>query len=426
MDKARFEKLLQKHLGPLERFIYYMMPSKTIGEDILQEVLLTAFENCGALQDEDRFKGWILKIAANKCNDFYRQRGRQKEVTLNESVIEQYSQSRYGMTIQESVQDTLEVLKETERQILSRYYLESLPQAEIARQLAIPLGTVKSRLHTARKSFRQAYLYPPPKEGEMIMENLPQRMPKYRLIEPGKSPFPVKWKEITGFFLVPRLGEKVSWAMYDFPEKNQTRLYNLAVTGSAVVHGVQGIEVLSREWEPQSPEKWEERRFIVQLTDTHFRMLAEGYTEDGIKHYHTFLDADSFLPNWGFGEDNCGREISLQPKGIITRKGSAISYDRDTPGLMDVTGRYQVEIGGRSYDTVLVVDIQPENGGVMTESYLDKNGRTVLWRRFNGDEWARGPKGKKWSERYPENERVTVNGEVFVHWYDCLTDHILK
>ena len=79
-------------------------------------------------------------------------------MALDESTVEQYSQGRYGMTVQESVQETLEALKETERQVLSWYYLESVPPAEIARQLAIPLGTVKSRLHKARDSFRRAYL----------------------------------------------------------------------------------------------------------------------------------------------------------------------------------------------------------------------------------------------------------------------------
>lgn len=426
MDKAKFEALLREHRGPLERFIFYKMPTKTIAEDILQEVLLTAFSHCGALREVDRFKGWILKIAANKCNDFYRQRGRQTEVPLDNTVIEQYTQGRYGIAVREIVQETLATLKETDRQILSRFYLDSIPQAEIARQLAIPPGTVKSRLHTAKENFRKAYPYPPPQEGEITMQTLPRKMPAYRISEIDKSPFPVKWEEMTGWFLIPRPGEKITWAMYDFPEKSQTRVYNLTVTGKAMVHGVPGVEIQSRDWEPQTPNEWEERFFIAQLTETHCRMLAESYNDEGVKHYHTFLDADSFLPNWGFGEDNCGREIQVQPRGIITREGSAIRYDADVSVLLDITGRYQVKIDGRSYDTVLAVDIQPENGGVMTESYLDERGRTVLWRRFNGDDWAPGPKSRKWSERLPGNERVTVNGQVFVHWYDCLTDYILK
>ncbi len=60
----------------------------------------------------------------------------------------------------------------------------------------------------------------------------------------------------------------------------------------------------------------------------------------------------------------------------------------------------------------------------MCEYYLDKNGRTVLWRRFNKDDWALERYGKKWTKALPDNERITVNREVYVHWYDCITDFV--
>ena len=61
----------------------------------------------------------------------------------------------------------------------------------------------------------------------------------------------------------------------------------------------------------------------------------------------------------------------------------------------------------------------------LTEQYIDINGRTVLWRRFNGDTWAINRFGERWSEMLPENERIFVNGETYVHWYDSITDYIL-
>ena len=33
--------------------------------------------------------------------------------------------------------------------------------------------------------------------------------------------------------------------------------------------------------------------------------------------------------------------------------------------------------------------------------------------------------GKRWSEQLPDSETLTVNGVTYVHWYDCVTDHIL-
>ena len=57
---------------------------------------------------------------------------------------------------------------------------------------------------------------------------------------------------------------------------------------------------------------------------------------------------------------------------------------------------------------------------IVTEQYIDKDGKTVLWRRFNRNDWGFGRYGKLWTELRPENECLTVNGDIYVHWYDTL------
>ena len=73
----------------------------------------------------------------------------------------------------------------------------------------------------------------------------------------------------------------------------------------------------------------------------------------------------------------------------------------------------------------LLMDIETSNCGVVSEQFLDKDGMTILWRRFNRDDWAIDRYKKKWSEQLPENDKLTVNGTTYVHWYDCITDYIL-
>ena len=82
-------------------------------------------------------------------------------------------------------------------------------------------------------------------------------------------------------------------------------------------------------------------------------------------------------------------------------------------------------INGKSFDTVCMMDMGMYDGGVVSEQFLDRNGRTILWRRFNRDDWAIDRYGKPWSQLLPDNQRLTLNGQVYVHWYDCITDHIL-
>lgn len=143
-----------------------------------------------------------------------------------------------------------------------------------------------------------------------------------------------------------------------------------------------------------------------------------------VRNYITFFDGDEFLPNWGFGEDNCGNETNLAVKGDIQRTGTVVT-SANKVFLLDIVGRYTVTIGGKSYDTVCVMDIETYDCGVVSEQFLDKNGKTILWRRFNRDDWAIDRYKKPWSEQLPENDRLTVNGTTYVHWYDCITDYIL-
>lgn len=64
-------------------------------------------------------------------------------------------------------------------------------------------------------------------------------------------------------------------------------------------------------------------------------------------------------------------------------------------------------------------------GNVALEQYIDKNGKTVLLRRYNQDNWAINHYKKKWSELLPDNDQLIVNGEIYVHWYDCITDYVI-
>ncbi len=92
---------------------------------------------------------------------------------------------------------------------------------------------------------------------------------------------------------------------------------------------------------------------------------------------------------------------------------------------MDIVGRYTVTIANQEFDTVCLMDIESYDTGVVTEQFIDKNGKTVLWRRFNTDDWAYDRFKIKWSEKLPDNEQILVDGKIYVHWYDCISDYIL-
>lgn len=423
-----FEAQLAAVYTGVERYVKYKLNGGTDAEDLLQDICLTAYLKYDQLQKKEAFKSWILSIARNRCADYFRKKGSSREVPLEIVPESKLVYGRRGWVVSTPVEETMELLTDRDREVLRLFYWQKLSLAEIAERLSIPVGTVKSRLNTAREHFKAQYPYPP--KGDENMTKLPKIMPKYTIERLDKEPFACKWEEMQGWMIIPRLGEKLSWGMYDFPEKTCTSWCRMEVTGRAEVHGIEGVEIAAVQYgtgDDRDPGFADgmERRLIAQLTNTHSRYLAESHVENGVRKVFTFLDGDAFLNNWGFGENNCGNEVNLVPRGLLRREGNTVIGN--TPKeVVDVVGRYQVHINGRTYDTVCVMDIQCFNDDVASEQYVDCNGRTVLWRRFNKDDWAIDRfGGKRWSEKLPENERITVNGETYVHWYDCISDYVL-
>lgn len=422
IDIAYFKELLDLHRSCIERFVRFRLSSKTEADDVLQETYLTAYQKFWQLKNKDAFKAWIMSIARNKCNDYFREKAVRLEILIDDITEKELSDSRYGISETSVVRDTLSLLADKDKQILYLYFWKELPQSEIARLLNIPLGTVKSRLYTAKQNFKNKLKGNI--EMEIDMKKLPEFLPEYKIEESSKDVFAVKWEELMGWFLVPKLSEKLSWGMYDIPSRKCSHIYDMKVTGKAMVHGIEGVELTAREAAYSNKEDIINRTFVAQLTDTHCRYLATLRNDGEIRNYITFLDGDAFMPNWGFGQDNCGNETNLSCKGDIKRNGNIITSS-DKNFLLDIVGRYIVKINGKSFDTICVMDIETYNCHVVSEQFLDRNGRTVLWRRFNHNEWAIDRYKKKWSELLPENEKLIINGETYVHWYDCITDYIL-
>lgn len=424
---SNFENLLSDNQLSVERFVKFRIPNISDAEDILQEVFLTAFKNFGQLKTEASFKAWIIGIARHKCNDYFREQSKDLEIPIEELNEFQLLQTRFGYVENNTVSDVLALLGDKDKQILYLSYWKELPQTEIAARLGIPIGTVKSRLYTAKQNFKR--IYPTNtyiRKVDDIMKKLPERLPEYKIEKSVEAPFSVKWEELWGLFIVPKISEKCIWGIYENETKKCSEWGEMEVVGKAIVHDIEGVEIKEYRHNHFGEGKDDaDHYYVAQLTDNHCRILAENYVKNGVRKYLTFLDGDDFIAEWGYGENNCGKETNLTVKGKISEYDGKIIAE-NTNQLFDIVGRYTVAINGRKYDTVRVLSLDSYYGEyVCCEQYLDANGRTILWRRFNRDDWAIKRYKKKWSEQLPNNEQLIINGETYVHWYDCITDYIL-
>ena len=243
-----FHELLSQHRMSAERYVRFRLSSKADADDVLQEVYLTAYRKFDQLKSRDHFKAWLISIARSKCSDHFRNRADQCEISIESVAEKELVDSRRGIVDEWSVRETLNALSDKDKQVLYLYFWKELPQPEIAKRLNVSLGTVKSRLHTAKQNFKKRYTRPAtPIKGEKAMKQLPVRLPDYTIKPVNEPPFSVKWEELMGWFLIPKPGEKLSWGMYDLPSRQRSPIYDMKVTGKAMVHGIEGVELTARE-----------------------------------------------------------------------------------------------------------------------------------------------------------------------------------
>ena len=156
-----FEKRLKTENLAVERFVKFRISNKTDADDILQEVYISAYQKFPQLKNKEFFKAWILSIARNKCNDYFRAHSKFSTIPLDLAPQNQLTYTRFGFVERNTVTETLHSLSKKDREILSLYYFSELSQTKIAEKLHIPIGTVKSRLHTAKQNFKTKYPYSP-------------------------------------------------------------------------------------------------------------------------------------------------------------------------------------------------------------------------------------------------------------------------
>ncbi|NLC04830.1 MAG: hypothetical protein GX787_11210 [Tissierellia bacterium] len=90
----------------------------------------------------------------------------------------------------------------------------------------------------------------------------------------------------------------------------------------------------------------------------------------------------------------------------------------------DIVGRYTVKIGNKEFDTIRQIYFNSHHE--IVENYINNKGNVVLFRRFNKFDW-RYKKGydNLWTDMYPLSDRIILNNEIYVHWYNCLPDYVL-
>lgn len=156
-DDGAWRQLYEENFGFVYRVARRLGTPTDEIDDVVQEVFIVVHQNLGRF-DGGRLTTWMYRICANVATDRHRRRrvrrAFQRLKVWIGSVMDDSPESHACRTSAErSVEQVFERMSPRKREVLAMFELEHLGVEEIAERLGCSPGTVKSRLHHARKEF---------------------------------------------------------------------------------------------------------------------------------------------------------------------------------------------------------------------------------------------------------------------------------
>ncbi len=148
-----FQELFRTQHQRVRRMLQGMTGNAAVAEELTQESFLKAWKGLAYFGLRSSLKTWVYQVALNTGRDWLRSHKNMAPLTEVEAAAAVVKTPE-----QQAIQEALLGLKEDVRELLVLHYYEGLDLKEISAVLKIPVGTVKSRLFTAKGLLREDLL----------------------------------------------------------------------------------------------------------------------------------------------------------------------------------------------------------------------------------------------------------------------------
>ena len=153
----QFEHILNRYSGQVFNLIAHIVPCKEDAEELTQDVFIKVFRQLLSFKKESSFSTWIYRIATNTALSAARKR-KHDTLHLDDAVYPNIPDEIIDETLdndsEEQLQrlsDAIEMLRADERALITLYYINEKPIAEVASVLGLTASNVKIKLHRIRK-----------------------------------------------------------------------------------------------------------------------------------------------------------------------------------------------------------------------------------------------------------------------------------
>ena len=165
-DDAAFNTLVEKYQKSVHALVWRKIGDFHYAEEITQDTFLQAYKKLSTLKNPNLFAGWLYVIANRRCVKWLREQ-KPTPQSLETTPINEIEESSYTRYVSEQhdinaterhherVQKLLEKLPDSERTVITLYYLSEMTTKEIGKFLGVSVNTITSRLQRARKRLQR-------------------------------------------------------------------------------------------------------------------------------------------------------------------------------------------------------------------------------------------------------------------------------
>jgi RNA polymerase sigma-70 factor (ECF subfamily) len=170
-DKSAFGRLVERHKASVYGLCYRLLGSPDEARDAAQETFVRAYLRMHDFDDAQPFSAWALRIARNHCIDLLRRRrptlslSAERDDDPSGSVPDLPDRQAMGgeqamqeMEAQRDLDRAVAKLPQRYREVIALFHIQHKSYAEIAEAMEVPMGTVMTWLHRARKELRAQML----------------------------------------------------------------------------------------------------------------------------------------------------------------------------------------------------------------------------------------------------------------------------
>jgi RNA polymerase sigma-70 factor, ECF subfamily len=169
-DERAFRELIEAHRDRVYNICYRMLGNRHESEDVAQEVFITVFKTIDTFREEAKFSTWLYRVAVNHCKNRIKYLARRHDKDRDEldegasgtngtpigaPLPNAPDRALEGAQMEKLLQDAIASLDDDQRIVVVLRDVEDLSIEEICEITGLPDGTVKSRLHRARKELRK-------------------------------------------------------------------------------------------------------------------------------------------------------------------------------------------------------------------------------------------------------------------------------